>query len=224
MMKIRRSPNAFTVYTDALLFLFMWAMMLVTVLFIISHVQAKKNEDFHPKAEYLITLTWEDTANIDLDLWLKPPNGQPVFYQNRETKNISLDRDSRGYITNQSVLETGQVINSGNREIIAIRAILPGDYVAAITYYAGEGKDNLQFPIGKEVPGAKIKATIRIEKVNPTVTTVWLGDVDMTFVKQIKTVVSFHINDDGSVKVLPLPEERFLEQGGYGDNFSGSPN
>jgi len=42
-MKIRGSPNPFTVYTDMLLCLFMWALMVSFLLMIISHIQAKKN-------------------------------------------------------------------------------------------------------------------------------------------------------------------------------------
>lgn len=222
-MKIRPSLSAWQIYADAFMLLFMWAMMVVSALVLFIHVQAKKNEDYHPKAEYLITLTWDDTANIDLDLWLRNPQGsKPVFYQNREDKNIALDRDSRGYISNQSVLESGQLVNTGNREIISIRAIIPGDYVVAVTYYSGINKENnYQFHMGVEDPAAKIKAKVQVDKVNPTVTPVWSGEQDMTFVKQVKTFVAFHINEDGSVKILPLPESPFLSEGG---GFQSEPN
>ncbi len=86
----------------------------------------------------MITLFWDDNRNIDLDLWLlSPTSDKPIYYNNRETENIGLDRDSRGFITNRKELGDGKTAVSANREIIAIRAIMPGDYIVGVTYYDG---------------------------------------------------------------------------------------
>jgi len=192
----------------------MWAMMIFFVLFILSHIQAKKNEDFHPKAEYLITLTWDDKRNVDLDLWLRGPWGpNPVYYNGREGSQVALDRDSRGFLTNKKVLDDGTEINSGNREIIAIRAILPGDYEVGVSYYGGADNENHNYPEGTPVAEAKIMAEVRVEKVNPTMTTEWVKSQEFTFVKEIQTFVKFHIDKDGKVTILDKPTEPFLPNG-----------
>jgi len=216
-MKIRRSPNAFTVYTDALLYLFATSLMLLSLIISIVHNQAKKNEDYHPKAEYLITLTWDDKRNVDLDLWLRGPvamGEKPVMYQNKEAKNVALDRDSRGYLTNRTELGNGVYADSGNREIISIRAIIPGDYVVQVSYYDGKDKDNNGYPELKVVPEAMILAKVQVDKVNPTVTSVVTKEVAFTFSKEIQTVLAFRIEENGDVKAIPVPENVSISEVG----------
>ncbi len=214
--KIRPSLSAWQIYADAFMLLFAWAMMLVFSMVLMLHVQSKKNDDYHPKAEFLVTLTWDDARDVDLDLWLRPPDNpdKPVFYQNRETQNISLDRDSRGYITNRKQLEEGKVAVSANREIIAIRAIMPGDYIVGVSYYDGvDLVDHIHYPTGTPVDAAKIQARIQVDKVNPSVTSVFDKTVNFTFVKEVQAICAFHIADDGKITMLDKPTDPFLPEG-----------
>src|SRR4029079_17718080 len=136
MRRARRQYAMFQPFSDMLMNLVGMIMLIVAVLVIVI-VNSQGQLDHHPTDAYLVPLDWADDRNVDLDLWLRNPFGDTIFYLNREASNVSLDRDSRGFTTNQQTLAGGAVITSDNREIIAVRAIIPGDYLAAASYYAG---------------------------------------------------------------------------------------
>ena len=52
--------------------------------------------DIEVKAEYLIILSWEKSSPVDLDLWIKTPEGRKVFFKQKDGKGIRLDRDDLG--------------------------------------------------------------------------------------------------------------------------------
>jgi len=62
-----------------------------------------------PKAEFLITVTWEDGNPNDIDVWAQGPRGESVSYLRPEAGLIHLDRDDRG-ISNDSQVINGETI------------------------------------------------------------------------------------------------------------------
>ena len=188
-------------------------LLIVSVLLVVPHLATPpKQEGIKPKAEYLVTLTWDDNRDVDLDLWLQDPNGKIVFYGVREAVNISLDRDSRGFDTNRTRRDDGNIVYSANREVIAIRAIIPGDYLVAVSYYDGKYvSEERHFHFQGGEPEAAIDALVQVDKVNPIVTQVVGEKVHLTRIKEAKNVVAFHVDIDGAVTVLPLPPENLIE-------------
>ena len=181
--------NPFVVFTDAMLCLFGSAMLMLIVLMIASH--NTQTPTVKPPGEYIVTLEWNDKRDVDLDLWMLDPKKAMIYFANREDVNISLDRDSRGFVTNRQMLPDGRIIFSGNKEVITIRAIVPGDYVIAVGYYAGDLKPiNFAVSVIQLNPGYKEIVGIKqhVEKVGDT-----------------KNIVAFHIDEDGKVTILPLP-------------------
>jgi hypothetical protein len=212
-MRIRHPHSAWQVYADLFMCLLMWAMMCVSLLIISVHTESKGKLDAHPKAEYLVTLTWDDNRNVDLDLWAQDPYQHVIYYLNRESKNVSLDRDSRGYTTNRITLPDGRTIQSENREVVSIRAILPGDYLIAVSYYNG-ADDNHTYTFSPPDPRAAIDFKVRLEKVNPTLTPLFDETFHFTQVKEAVNIVAFHVDDDGKVTILPLPAENLVQEHG----------
>ena len=214
MRRARRQYAMFQPFSDMLMNLVGMIMLIVAVLVIVT-VNSKGQLDYHPKAEYLVTLDWPDDRNVDLDLWLRNPFGDTIFYLNREASNVSLDRDSRGFTTNQQTLEGGAVITSDNREIIAVRAIIPGDYLVAVSYYAGtDAKTGVGYSFLPPDPLAPIDLRVRVEKVNPRMTTVFDQKFHFNQVKEAMNIVAFHVDPGGKVTILPLPAENLVQQHG----------
>jgi hypothetical protein len=211
-MKIRHPHSAWQVYADVLMCLLMWAMMCVSML-IIQNVQSKGKLDDHPKAEFMVTLDWDNKRNVDLDLWLQDQNGHVIYYLAREANNVALDRDSRGFSTNKVKLEDGREITSDNEEIVTIRAIMPGDYLAAVSYYAG-ADENSTYSFSPVDPRAPIDAKVKLDKVNPKMTMLFNGTIHFTYVKEAQNVVAFHVDEDGKVTILPLPEDNLIRAHG----------
>ena len=46
-----------------------------------------------PKAEYILTITWEDNSPDDIDVWVEDPEGQLVYFRAAEAGLLHLDRD-----------------------------------------------------------------------------------------------------------------------------------
>ena len=50
------------------------------------------------KAEYIITVDWDDSLEDDVDLWVRDPNGEIVSYLQKDAGWLHLDRDDRGVV------------------------------------------------------------------------------------------------------------------------------
>lgn len=175
-------------------------LLIASLLIIVPHVP-HKTSGVKPKADYLVILSWDDRRNVDLDLWLKHRDCV-IYYRNRECQNISLDRDSRGFLSNQSVLDNGKVVVSPNQEIIAIRAVLPGDYIAAVSYYQdGEGRDD-----------HSIEAKVELVKLNPTVTVVRQTILHLHIERETDNAIAFHVDGNGAITMEPLPPDSMIAQ------------
>jgi uncharacterized protein YfaP (DUF2135 family) len=132
---------------------------------------------------------------------MRTPDGNIIYYNAREVPNVSLDRDSRGFLSNRTYLLDGSVVYSSNHEVIAIRAIWPGEYLVAVSYYSGG--------FGGDVP---IDASVDVEKVNPVLTDIVTKHLHFDKVKQTLDVVKFRIEPNGAVTLLPLSGENMIQQ------------
>lgn len=206
-----KHQNAFVPYTDLISVLFMWAISLVCLLIISVNFSIHTKGDVIPKAEYLITMTWDKTRDVDLDMWLRGPNDEIVMYTQKEAVNMSLDRDSRGMQTNDTVLPDGTHATSANEEIITLRTIIPGDYDLAVSYYGGSDNNGYSYQSGDSMPSVKISAQLQINKVNPKFTLVAGKTIELTKVKQSLNIWRFHIDADGKLTQLDLPDEDMIQ-------------
>ena len=142
-----------------------------------------------PKAEYIITITWEDNSTDDIDTWIEDPDGRIIWFRNAEAGLIHLDRDDRGKL-NDTIIINGEVVeNPLNQEIVTIRGVVKGEYVVNLHFYASE-------------TGKPADVNVRLVKVNPTLEVVYYGIVKLEKVGTEKTAVRFTIGRDGKVSKL----------------------
>lgn len=190
--------SAWQVYSDQLLLILGYFMMMATLLIIVPHLK-QAHDGIKPKAEYLVTLTYDDHRNADIDLWLKHDECV-VYFQSKECVNISLDRDSRGYLSNLTVEPDGTRLISPNQEVIAIRAKLPGDYLTAVNYYDAHS----------DPAGIPIDCKVELIELNPTVRVVQSVTIHLDSIKQTLNAIAFHVDSDGKLTLLPLPPEDLI--------------
>ncbi len=137
-------------------------------------------------AEILITVRWEDRHPDDVDTLVEDPQGNLVWYHNRDTDLMHLDRDDRGLFQDRIVLDGLEVSNPINQETVTVRALQPGEYVVNVLHYQSNYPDPL--PV-----------TIKVEKLNPEVQLVYYGTRELTGVGDEQTAVRFTIGADGRV-------------------------
>ena len=138
------------------------------------------------KAEILITVRWEDRHPDDVDTLVEDPQGNLIWYHNRDTGLMHLDRDDRGLFQDRVVLDGLEVSSPINQETVTVRALQPGEYVVNVLHYQSNYPDPL--PV-----------TIKVEKLNPEVRLVYYGTRELTGVGDEQTAVRFTIGADGRV-------------------------
>ena len=132
-------------------------------LFMIAFMQiAPDTKDVDkPKAEYLVTLTWERSDSSDIDIWVQDPAGNVISFKDKIGGLTHLDRDDLGKAGDAYKLPDGRIIMYDyNQEIITIRGFIPGEWII-----------NLHVYNKKNTWGTK--AVVRIDKLNPNVVTVF---------------------------------------------------
>jgi len=137
-------------------------------------------------AEVLITVRWADRHPDDVDALVEDPRGNLVWYHNRDTGLMHLDRDDRGLFQDRVVLDGFEVSNPINQETVTVRALQPGEYVVNVLHY----QSNYPEPL---------PVTIKVEKLNPEVQLVYYGTRELTGVGDEQTAVRFTIGADGHV-------------------------
>ena len=113
-----------------------------------------------PKAEYIITIAWPDNSPDDVDTWVEDPNGNLIWFRNREAGLVHLDRDDRGQVNDTITVNGEEIQNPLNQEVITIRGVVPGEYIVNVHYYATE----TQLPL---------RVTVKVSKVNPALEIVY---------------------------------------------------
>lgn len=173
------------VFTDLLFntllgfaFMFAIAFMLIST--------PEKAGDIESKAEILITIRWADKHPDDVDALVEDPQGGLVWYHNRDTGLMHLDRDDRGVFADNITINGVKVSNPINQETVTVRAAQPGEYVVNLLHY----KSNYSEPL---------PVTVKIEKLNPSVSIVYYGTHQLTGSGDEQTAVRFTLDTQGAV-------------------------
>jgi hypothetical protein len=173
------------VFTDLLFntllgfaFMFAIAFMLIST--------PEKTGDIETKAEVLITIRWADEHPDDVDALVEDPRGGLVWYHNRDSGLMHLDRDDRGVFADQINVNGVKVNNPINQETVTVRATQPGEYVVNLLHY----KSNYSAPL---------PVTVKVEKLNPSVSLVYYDTVELSGSGDEKTAVRFTLDENGAV-------------------------
>lgn len=170
----------------AILFKMIQALTFFFVLAVLFMNPEAKKGIIDPKAEYIITTTWEDDNPDDVDLWVEDPKGNIIWFRNREAGLVHLDRDDRGML-NDTLEAAGQTVtNPLNQEVVTIRGVIPGEYVVNLHYYATE-------------TGQAVKAAVRLDKVNPTLKVIDYTKLTLERKGDEQTAMRFTLDADGNV-------------------------
>jgi len=141
------------------------------------------------KAEVLISIQWPDDHPDDVDAVVEDPQGGLVWYHNRDSGLMHLDRDDRGNLADK-ITSKGEVIsNPINQETVTVRGLQSGEYVINLLHY----KSNYQDPL---------PVTVKVEKLNPSVELIYYGEHFLIGVGDEKTALRFIV--DGQKNITDL--------------------
>jgi hypothetical protein len=207
---MRRRDHIGVGFTD-LLFnaLLSFVVMFILAFLLINPIARSGAVD--PKAEFLITLTWPDGREEDVDLYVEDPAGELVWFRRREAGLMHLDRDDLGQRNDTIEVAGRRVINPLNQELVSIRGILPGEYVVNLHLYRAAG--------GKPVP-----ASVKIEKLNPKVKLIFFGSLELTEPGEEQTAARFSVGTDGRVRAVNQLPKRLVPLRRLAPDPSGAPS
>mgnify|MGYP001267103253 CR=1 FL=1 len=180
--KLRADP-----FTD-LLFNILLAFTLLMFLAIIFMNPIPKTGVINPKAEYIITVSWKDNSPDDVDTYVQGPTGELVWFRGTESGFVHLDRDDRGLLNDTIVINGEKIANPLNQEVVTLRAVVPGEYIVNVHYYATE-------------TGEPVNVNVKVEKVNPQLEVIYYGTINLEKKGVEKTATRFNITHDGLVSV-----------------------
>ena len=149
------------------------------------------------KAEILISVRWPDKHPDDVDAIVESPQGGLVWYHNRDTGLMHLDRDDRGIFADKMNVNGATISNPINQETITIRALQSGEYVVNLLHYQA----NYDKPLTVDV---------KVEKLNPEVELVYYGSHELKGVGDEKTAVRFSIDSKKNISDVNQIQKRLL--------------
>lgn len=198
---MRRSYYNNTSFLD-LLFNFLLATTILLVIAVLHIVVEHNKADIKTQAEYVITLTWDKSKDIDVDVWVQSPTGNLLWYRQKEIGIMHLDRDDKGHIGNDWVTDKfGDVIYNPNQEIVTIRGIESGEWIINLHMFRTLSSGLLP-----------VDVDISLIKLNPKATTVFNKKIKLSSYWEQKTVARVVISDDGSVlKVEDGPSKDLIK-------------
>ena len=149
------------------------------------------------KAEILISVRWPDQHPDDVDAIVESPQGGLVWYHNRDTGLMHLDRDDRGIFADKMNVNGATISNPINQETITIRALQSGEYVVNLLHYQA----NYDKPLTVDV---------KVEKLNPEVELVYYGSHELKGVGDEQTAVRFSIDSKNNISDVNQIQKRLL--------------
>jgi len=138
------------------------------------------------KAEFIITLSWPEDLPDDLDVWVEDPHGEVVSYLQKDAGWLHLDRDDRGEINDTITINGKEVVHRINQEVVTLRGIISGEYVVNAYFYEARSQQPIE--------------VLTVDKVNPTLKTVFVDKITMLKQDEEHTFVRFKLDGKGEIQ------------------------
>jgi hypothetical protein len=165
----------------------------ITALFILAVCLIKvanKTEDkkVDIMGEYLISMRWPSESADDVDLYVRDPNEETVYYKAHERGLMNLDKDDRGKKTDTTQNQYGEERSvEQNEETVNIRGVLEGEYVINVHMWAKDSSE--QTPV--TISLTRIRGKDKVEKT---------VEVILTERGDEKTAFRFTLDEKGNCK------------------------
>ena len=169
--------------------------MFILALLLINPIP--KKSEIERKAEYIITLEWDDKSHDDIDIWIEDPVNNILSFKNKVAGLMHLDKDDLGQINDIIYLPDGtrQVVEL-NREVVTFRGWIKGEYIVNVHMYTKRSD-------------RKASVKIIMLKINPY-RLLWEDNLSLTHQGQELTVRRFTLNQKGDMIKTNTIEKLFI--------------
>jgi hypothetical protein len=140
-----------------------------------------------PPVKMFVEIEWDSELTQDIDLFVRGPNGNVVYYANKDGGYVVLQRDDLGSANDTYILNGERIVIKRNYEIANFSDLPAGEYVIGVFYFSRLGD-----PID-------VKTTVR--SISPH-RLVYEGTAQALTPRTERTLLSFVIDKDGKVTDL----------------------
>ena len=184
------------VFTDLLFNALLGFAFMFAIAFMLIN-SSEETGNIRSNAEILISVQWPDDHPDDVDAIVEDPQGSLVWYHNRDSGLMHLDRDDRGNLADNLNINGEVVSNPINQETITVRGLQSGEYIINLLHY----KSNFKEPL---------PVTVKVEKLNPSVELVYYGEHFLNGVGDEMTALRFYVDSQKNISVLNQIPKRLI--------------
>ena len=184
------------VFTDLLFNALLGFAFMFAIAFMLIN-SSEETGNIRSNAEILISVQWPDDHPDDVDAIVEDPQGSLVWYHNRDSGLMHLDRDDRGNLADNLNINGEVVSNPINQETITIRGLQSGEYIINLLHY----KSNFKEPL---------PVTVKVEKLNPSVELVYYGEHFLNGVGDEMTALRFYVDSQKNISDLNQIPKRLI--------------
>lgn len=174
--------NSNLVFVDLLFNLLVGFTSLFVIAFMLINPIAK-NATIDPPVVFIIECTWDKYSKTDIDLYVRGPDDNVVYFANKDGAYMILERDDLGYGNDTYIINDEPVVIERNYEMITMSQMPPGEYVVNAHYYSVKG-------LPETVTVSATKVAPFFEVIERTVELVPRQEI---------TIVSFVVEENGSI-------------------------
>ena len=179
------------------LFILLLAFISMFILALLLINPVPKKSEIERKAEYIVTLEWDDKSHDDIDIWIEDPVNNILSFRNKAAGLMHLDKDDLGQINDVIYLPDGtQQVIELNREVVTFRGWIKGEYVVNVHLYTKRNDEK-----------ASVKVTML--RINPY-RLLWEENVSLTHQGQELTIRRFTLNQKGDMIKTNTIEKLFI--------------
>ena len=184
------------VFTDLLFNALLGFAFMFAIAFMLIN-SSDESGNIRSNAEILISIQWPDEHPDDVDAIVEDPQGGLVWYHNRDSGLMHLDRDDRGNFADNLNINGQVVSNPINQETITVRGLQSGEYIINLLHY----KSNFNEPL---------PVTVKVEKLNPEVELIYYGEHFLNGVGDERTALRFYVDSDKNISDLNQIPKRLI--------------
>lgn len=173
-------------------------------LFVISYLLINpiaKNGTVDPPTVFMVEASWNNQSKTDIDLYVSGPGTETVYFGNKDTAYMTLERDDLGISSDVYTVNGEEKTVERNYEVISFSVLPAGEYVVNIHNYSRRGN-------------ASESVTVTVTSISPY-SVVYQTDLTVSL-RQELTVASFQVDDQGRVFDLRTDIQKPLRVGTSG--------
>ena len=153
-----KSYNNNVSFIDMLFVMLLGFVVIMFLAFLLINPVAKEGV-IDPKTKMMIMVQWPDKSLVDIDLWVRGPDGKTVSYQAKNRSYMVLERDDLGADGDTYIIDGKIMIVYRNLEMLMINDLIPGEYVVNLHNYSSihkmekieENKEEYPTPVKIEI-------------------------------------------------------------------------